>query len=137
MHGPELHPEPLSLPDRLIAAAQLWSAATERSLGALASMVVNHGSFFDRLQERDSTTTATLQKFARFLGDAANWPEGHGVPADVCAFAHVVGVSSAACAAATDTDPAVIGDCPAAPVSPAGLAEAGGELPLAPGGGLL
>ncbi|MEO5605581.1 MAG: hypothetical protein ABIR02_08215 [Novosphingobium sp.] len=88
--------EPLSLPDRLVAISRLWSAATGRSLGALASVVVNHGSFFERLESGGaSTTTATLEKFARHLGDAGNWPDG-AVPREVREFSHMVGVAAKA-----------------------------------------
>ena len=103
--------EPLSLPDRLVAVARLWAAANGRSLGALASIVANHGSFFDRLRTGNAgTTTATLEKFAAFLSDGANWPGGQ-VPAEVCEFAHVVGISSAACAASPDSGGGEIGSC--------------------------
>lgn len=73
--------------------SQLWSEANGRSLGALASIVVNHGSFFDRLiNPGASTTTATLDKFARFLGDVSNWPDGMDLPQAVREFVAVTGV---------------------------------------------
>lgn len=88
--------EPALLLDRLLVSARLWAAATGRSLGALASVVVNHGSFFERLESPGaSTTTATLEKFARFLVDPANWPDG-AVPGEVAAFGHVTGISNGA-----------------------------------------
>lgn len=85
--------EPSPLLDRLALSARLWSEATGRSLGALASVVVNHGSFFERLESPGaSTTTVTLEKFARFLVDPANWPDA-AVPGEVIAFGHVTGVT--------------------------------------------
>lgn len=65
----------------------------------MASVVVNHGSFFERLESPGaSTTTVTLEKFARYLGDAANWPDGL-VPDEVRAFVHVTGITPEAAAA--------------------------------------
>lgn len=85
--------EPLTLIDRLRTCAALWADANDRSLGALASVVMNHGSFFDRFESADvSTTTTTLERFARFLGDPANWPEA-AVPDAVREFVHVVGIT--------------------------------------------
>ncbi|MGD9470637.1 MAG: hypothetical protein AB7G24_00905 [Novosphingobium sp.] len=85
---------PLSPITRLQACTALWCAATGRSRGALSSIVANDGGFFTRLDSPGATTTvATLQKFARFLGDAANWPEGHLVPVEVSAFLHAVGIT--------------------------------------------
>lgn len=101
--------QPIPLLERLRHAADHWSGATGRTLGALSALVTNNGSFFDRLGEsRASTTTATLEKFARFLVEPANWPEGE-VPADVVKFAHDVGVSAAAAAASPDDSAAAIG----------------------------
>lgn len=84
---------PKTLLDRLVDSAKLWATANGRSLGALASIVVNHGSFFDRLAVPGaSTTTATLERFARYLGDCSSWPDG-AVPAEVRAFVHVTGIT--------------------------------------------
>ena len=97
------------LVERLKRVAQLWADANGRSLGALATIVANHGSFFERLAAPDAgTTTATLEKFARFLTEAANWPEGM-VPQEVCLFAHAVGVSGGACPASPDIADSIIG----------------------------
>jgi hypothetical protein len=97
------------LVERLKRVAQLWADANGRSLGALATIVANHGSFFERLAAPDAgTTTATLEKFARFLTEAANWPEGM-VPQEVCLFAHAVGVSGGACPASPDIAADLIG----------------------------
>ena len=90
-----------SLTDRLTVCAGLWTAANSATLARLGTLVVNDGGFFSRVGAGTSTTTKTLERFARFLIDAANWP-GAEVPFDVCQFAHVVGVSGAACAASPD-----------------------------------
>ena len=91
----------LTLPDRLRTSAQLWAEATGGTFARLGREAINDGGFFTRLDSPNpSCTTATLEKFARFLGDAANWPDGM-VPGDVAAFVHVVGVSPAALAPAT------------------------------------
>ena len=88
--------QPTPLVGRLKQVSAQWVAATGRSLGALATIVANHGSFFERLDSPGAgTTTATLEKFARFLIEADNWPEGD-VPQEVARFAHAVGISAAA-----------------------------------------
>lgn len=92
--------------DRLLTVAELWSAATGRSLGALSSVVTNHGSTLDRLRDPgNAVTDATLEKFAAYLLDPANWPEPPAgqarVPDQVRAFAHAVGVSLSATPLAT------------------------------------
>lgn len=85
----------LSLVDRLRLSADLWADANSASLARLGRLVVNDGGFFTRLETQvQGTTTASLEKFARFLVDASNWPEGQDVPAEVIAFGHAVGVSA-------------------------------------------
>lgn len=61
----------------------------------LGRTVVNDGGYFGMVEASNSTRTATLEKFARFLADPVNWPN-LAVPAEVIAFAHVVGVSAEA-----------------------------------------
>ena len=85
--------EPAPLVERLKAAAQLWADANDASLARLGRAVMNDNGFFTRIDGNPVTTTATLERFARFLGDAANWPEG-AVPEEVRAFVHVTGVST-------------------------------------------
>lgn len=80
--------------DRLSQCAQLWAEANGKSTTWLARAVVNDGGYFDRIAETGSTTTLTLERFARFLCDAANWPDGVGVPPEVLEFGHVTGVSA-------------------------------------------
>lgn len=84
---------PTRLRDRLLTAAEAWSAATGRTLGALSSVVSNHAQTIDRLRDpANKVTDATLEKFAAFLADPANWPEG-AVPQEAIDLAHVVGVT--------------------------------------------
>lgn len=93
---------PLKPRERLLASAEAWSHATGRSLGALSSIVSNHGSTLERLKNpATGVNDITLEKFARFLVDASNWPEGVEVPAEVIAFGHAVGVSPPCPAPAT------------------------------------
>lgn len=92
---------PFSLLDRLRSAATLWADAHGATLARLGRTVINDGGFFARLESPGaSTTTATLERFARFLGDGANWPDGV-VPAEVGAFVHITGVRAPDGAAAT------------------------------------
>lgn len=85
----------LSLVDRLRLSADLWATAHNASLARLGRAVVNDGGFFTRLENQvQGTTTASLERFARFLVDAGNWPEGVEIPAEVIAFGHAVGVSA-------------------------------------------
>lgn len=87
-------PHPMSLDDRLRQASAAWCSANEAKPGRLGRLAINDGGFFTRLENNPgaSTTTATLTRFAEFLADPANWPDG--VVADEAkALAHVVGVS--------------------------------------------
>ena len=89
----------LPLLDRLRVCAALWADAQDGSPARLARLVLNDGGFFTRLESpAASTTTATLERFARFLTDPANWPaDEHGkveVPREVVAFGHVTGISA-------------------------------------------
>ncbi|PKB19634.1 hypothetical protein B0I00_1873 [Novosphingobium kunmingense] len=93
--------EAIPLIDRLMTCAKAWAEANDRSLSRLATIVVNDGKFFVRCEEGTANpTAATLERFARFLGEPANWPEG-AVPDAVASFVHVVGVSPADGAATT------------------------------------
>lgn len=85
---------PPSLRQRLLAAANAWAVATGRTLGGLSAKVANHGHALDRLADPDKAVTdATLEKFARFLVDPANWPNG-AVAKEAVDLAHVVGVNT-------------------------------------------
>jgi hypothetical protein len=85
-----------TLTERLHRCGMAWSAAHEAPLTRLGRIVVNDGGLLQRIsQPGASVTTATLEKFAGFLADPANWPEGE-VPQEALNLAHVVGVSAAA-----------------------------------------
>lgn len=89
---------PPTLIDRLTSAALAWSAANDATPARLGRLAINDGGFFTRIGTPDaSTTTVTLEKFARFLVDPANWPDGE-VAEEAKAFAHVTGISLAAAA---------------------------------------
>lgn len=80
---------------RLRCTAQLWVAAQQSSPSRLALNVVNDRGFFTRLETQvQGVTTSTLEKFAVYLADPANWPDG-AVPQEAIDLAHVVGVSGA------------------------------------------
>jgi hypothetical protein len=87
---------PPRLRDRLLCAAEVWSRKTGRTLGALSSVVSNHAQTIDRLRDpANKVTDATLEKFAAYLADPANWPGGE-VPQEAIDLAHVVGISAPA-----------------------------------------
>lgn len=100
---------PFSLVDRLRDCAGRWVSAHGASLARLGRTVINDGGFFARIDAPGaSVTTATLERFARFLGDPGNWPDG-AVPDEVAAFVHVTGVSPPAAAPATGQSGAMSG----------------------------
>lgn len=133
-------PKSLRLIDRLRASAALWAEANGASQAKLGRLAINDSSYFNRVESPQGTTTATLEKFARFLVDPDNWPAGDDgirrVPDDVLAFAHIVGVTSSEQGASPDSAGEIIGSdgvsaCHGAPpvTSPgARLASAPGEL---------
>lgn len=90
-------PQPLTLEDRLRIACASWCAANDAKPGRLGRLAINDGGFFTRLENNPgaSTTTTTLTRFAEFLADPANWPDGL-VAEEAQALAHVVGVSGPA-----------------------------------------
>lgn len=92
--------EPAPLVERLKSAAQQWANANDATLARLGRVVMNDNGFFSRIDGNPVTTTATLEKFARYLGDGGNWPDGD-VPADVLAFVHVTGVTAESVEAST------------------------------------
>lgn len=95
--------EPIRPRDRLLAVARLWSAATGRTEGALSSVVTNNGGTLDRLRDpANAVTDATLERFARFLAEPANWP-GAEVPEEALHFAHVTGIPAVATREAADS----------------------------------
>ena len=81
------HGQVLSLVEALKACSSVWAEQPDNSLAKLGRAVVNDGGFCTRLDtQTKGTTTETLERFARFLSEAANWPEG-AVPAPVQIFA--------------------------------------------------
>ena len=84
--------EIVGLVERLQRSADLWSEASGSSLSQLGRSAVNDSTFFSRLESPRGPTTATLEKFARFLLDPANWPDAK-VPREVVAFGHVTGIT--------------------------------------------
>ena len=90
----------ITLVEHLLQCANGWASAQQSTLANLGRRVVRDTSFFTRLEKPGSSTTAaTLEKFAGFLCNPANWPDGE-VPEEAAAFAHRVGVSAAAPAVA-------------------------------------
>lgn len=82
-----------TLIDRLKRCTELWAKAQNASPARLGRLVVNDGGFFTRLESQTKgTTTDTLERFARFLADVDNWPDG-AVPDEALQFAHVTGVA--------------------------------------------
>lgn len=90
------------LKTRLSLAATAWCVAHADQEGAPApasrlarAAGYDDGEFFEKLPTaRRGPSTNTLEKFARFLADPANWPEGE-VGDEAKTFAHAVGVSPA------------------------------------------
>lgn len=106
----------LDLKSRLALAAEAWArahadeAGEPAPLSRLSKPLAGDGKFFDNLPAmRRGPSTDTLEKFARFLADPANWPDGK-VAAEAAALAHVVGVLPAAAAPGDGGDSA--GDGP-------------------------
>ncbi len=95
------------LVDRLRSCAELWAGANSASLAKLGRLAVNDSSYFNRIESPQGTTTVTLERFARFLLDASNWPDGDA-PGEVMSFAHAVGVAPKAPPTSPDNEPANI-----------------------------
>lgn len=110
----------MTLIERLTAAAELWARARERSLATLATMVVNDGNFFVRIAAPGADVrVGTVEKFARFLVDAGNWPDGD-VPLGAVELAHAAGVKPPAEALSPDIAACdICSSRPEAAVSPA------------------
>lgn len=82
-----------TLIERLQRCAMLWTDAHAAVPGRIGRVVVNDAGVLPRIsQPGASVTTATLEKFAAYLADPANWPEG-SVPQEAIDLAHVVGVT--------------------------------------------
>jgi hypothetical protein len=84
-----------TLIERLQTCAMLWTQAHSASPGRIGRLVANDAGVLPRIsQPRASVTTATLEKFAGYLADPANWPGGE-VPQEAIDLAHVTGVTPA------------------------------------------
>ena len=83
------------LRSQLMGAANAWCAVHEAPLSRLGKAVASDAAFFDRVEGRAvlPCTVATLEKFARFLADPVNWPDGV-VAEEARALAHVTGVTA-------------------------------------------
>lgn len=91
----ETTPAP-TLIERLQRCAQLWTDAHSAAPGRIGRVVANDAGVLPRIsQPGASVTTATLEKFAAYLADPANWPEG-AVPQEAIDLAHVTGISAPA-----------------------------------------
>lgn len=83
-----------TLVDRLKRCTALWADAHDAMPSRLARLVLNNGAFFRDLEEGTrGPTTSTLESFATFLANPANWP-AREVPQEALAFAHVTGVGA-------------------------------------------
>lgn len=93
----------LDLKTRLVQCAEAWAAANGNApLSRLGKRVAGDANFFERLAGGGGVNVLTLEKFARFLVDGANWPADEGgkpiaVPREAIELAHVTGVSLVAC----------------------------------------
>lgn len=68
----------MSYEKALLAVAHAYSLAVEqhggKSLARVATIVVNRGSFFDRLENGDSFSVRNLDRLASYFREPANWP---------------------------------------------------------------
>ena len=63
--------------DQIVTLAKIWCASTGLSLPRLATLVLNRGSFFDRMAEPGtSCNVETIERFLLFFRDEGKWPEG-------------------------------------------------------------
>lgn len=70
----------MTLIDRILALADLWSAANgHRSTSRLSTKVANDGGLLKRLAAGGGATVASLDKFALYLREPGNWP-GEVIP---------------------------------------------------------
>jgi len=89
----------IDLKTRLSMCADVWCTAhaddggDPAPLSRLSKRVMDDGKFFENLGTmRRGPSTDTLEKFARYLIDPVNWPEGK-VAQEAVELAHVVGVT--------------------------------------------
>lgn len=64
----------------LVRIAEVYEAEASahggKSLARVATIVVNRGSFFERLRSGDGFSVKNLDRFAAWFRDPANWPQG-------------------------------------------------------------
>lgn len=64
----------------LITIADAYAGAVAKhggkSLARVATIVVNRGSFFDRIREGGGCSARNLDRIAEFFREPANWPQG-------------------------------------------------------------
>lgn len=74
----------------LLEVARAYSAAVNeqggKSLARVATIVVNRGSFFDRLENGDSFSVRNLDRMASYFRDPSNWPGGSVPPEALAAL---------------------------------------------------
>lgn len=95
MIKPAMQIPTLTIAEHLCQCARRWTETHNARPTSLGYAVARDGKISQRLLSgQGDVTTGTLEKFAAFFADPANWPEGD-VPAEAAAFAHRVGVSAA------------------------------------------
>jgi len=72
----------VTLIERLLRLGTLWADASNRSTATLATIVVNDGKLFERLEAGKTCTIDTFERFLSFLGNPANWPVASGISAE-------------------------------------------------------
>lgn len=61
--------------DQLVGIADVWAESHGRSKARLATIVVNDGNFFKRIEETENCNLNTFEKFLSFFREPANWPD--------------------------------------------------------------
>lgn len=65
----------LRIIDQLVGLADVWAGNHGRSKARLATIVVNDGNFFKRIEKTENCNLNTFEKFLSFFRDPANWPD--------------------------------------------------------------
>lgn len=82
------------LKSRLIRSCEAWAEAHACGLSRIGKLVAGDANFFRRMERPEANcNVATLERFAQFLADGSNWPNGT-IPELVCDFIHVTGVTA-------------------------------------------
>ncbi|WP_139197987.1 hypothetical protein [Sphingomonas gellani] len=66
----------MTLIERLLALAETWAAANNRSTATLASRVARDGKFLERLSAGGQCTADKAERFFAFFRTEGNWPAG-------------------------------------------------------------